>query len=123
MIKFNARYFCLAIALLLIETAIALFLDDRIIRPLVGNVLVIPLIYCVLKAFWPLRPSPAALSVFAFACLIEALQYLNFVDRLELRDNRILATILGTTFDGKDILAYGIGAILVLIAEYRLTRR
>jgi hypothetical protein len=72
MIKFNAKYFCLAIALLLIETAIALFLDDRIIRPLVGDVLVIPLIYCVIKAFWPLRPSTAALFVFAFACLIEA---------------------------------------------------
>ncbi len=122
MIKFNAKYFSLAILLFLIETLIAIFLDDRIIRPFGGDILVIPLIYCALKAFWPLRPRPAVLLVFAFACLIEALQYLNLVDRLGLRDNRLLATVLGTTFDGKDLLAYAIGAALVLIAEHRLRR-
>ena len=94
MITFNPKYFYLAIALFLIETLIALFLDDRIIRPLVGDVLVIPLIYCFIKAFWPLRPAPAALLVFAFACLLEALQYLRLVDHLGLRDNPLLATIL-----------------------------
>lgn len=120
MIKFNAKYFYLALLLFLIETSIAIFLDDRIIRPLVGDVLVIPLIYCLLKAFWPLRPTTAALYVFAFACLIEGLQYFRFVDRLGLRDNPFLSTILGTTFDWKDILAYAIGAALVLIAEHQL---
>lgn len=123
MITFNPKYFYLAIALFLIETLIALFLDDRIIRPLVGDVLVIPLIYCFIKAFWPLRPAPAALLVFAFACLLEALQYLRLVDRLGLQDNPLLATILGTTFDGKDILAYGIGAALVLLAEHHCLKQ
>lgn len=120
MIKFNAKYFYLAILLFLVETLIAIFLDDYIIRPLVGDVLVIPLIYCGIKAFWPLRPTTAALFVFVFACFIEGLQYLRFVDRLGLRDNPFLSTILGTTFDWKDILAYAIGAALVLAVEYRL---
>lgn len=123
MIKFNAKYFYLAIVLFLIETLIAVFLDDRIIRPLVGDVLVIPLIYCLLKAFWPLRPTTAALYVFVFACLIEGLQYLRFVDRLGLRDNPFYSTILGTTFDWKDILAYALGTALVLIADRRLRSR
>nr|WP_278003589.1 DUF2809 domain-containing protein [Nodosilinea sp. TSF1-S3] len=105
--------------LFLVETAIAIFLDDGIIRPLVGDVLVIPLVYCALKAVWPLRPIPAALLVFAFACLVEGLQYLRLVDRLGLRDNLILATVLGTTFDWKDILAYAIGTALVLLADHR----
>jgi hypothetical protein len=120
MIKFNAKYFYLAVLLFLIEVLIALFLDDRIIRPFVGDVLVVVLIYCFIKAFWPIRPSTAALGVFAFACLIEGLQYLRLVDRLGLRDNRLIATVLGTTFDRKDILAYAIGAALVLAVEYRL---
>ncbi|WP_225885294.1 DUF2809 domain-containing protein [Leptolyngbya sp. KIOST-1] len=102
-----------------VETAIAIFLDDRIIRPLVGDVLVIPLIYCLIKAFWPVRPRSTVLLVFALACLIEGLQYLKLVDRLGVRDNRLLATVLGTTFDGKDILAYAIGAALVLLVEHR----
>lgn len=115
MIKFNAKYFYLAVLLFLIETLIAIFLDDRIIRPLVGDILVIPLVYCFIKAFWQIRPVTAALGVFAFACLIEGLQYLQLVDRLGLRDNRLIATAIGTTFDSRDILAYAIGAALVLV--------
>ncbi|MBW4458831.1 MAG: DUF2809 domain-containing protein [Nodosilinea sp. WJT8-NPBG4] len=117
--KFNAKYSYLAVLLFLIEASIAIFLDDRIIRPLVGDILVVILIYCFIKAFWQIRPITAALGVFAFACFIEGLQYLQLVDRLELRDNRLVATILGTTFDSKDILAYALGAALVLVAEYR----
>ncbi|MBW4660549.1 MAG: DUF2809 domain-containing protein [Drouetiella hepatica Uher 2000/2452] len=117
MIKFNVKYFWLTILLFLIETLIAVFLTDRFIRPFVGDVLVVILIYCFIKAFWQIRPSTAIAFVFAFACIIEGLQFLNFVDRLGLRDNQLIATMLGTTFDGKDILAYAIGAILVLVAE------
>ena len=118
MIKFNAKYFYLAVSQFLIETSIAIFLDDRIIRPLVGDILAVVLIYCFIKAFWQIRPITAALGVFIFACLIEGLQYLQLVDRLGLSDNRLIATILGTTFDSKDVLAYAIGAVLVLVAEY-----
>ncbi|MFH7243517.1 MAG: DUF2809 domain-containing protein [Spirulina sp.] len=117
MIKFNVKYFYVAIFLFLIETLIAIFIDDNIIRPLVGDVLVIPLIYCFIKAFWPLRPAIAILIVFVFACCIEGLQYLRFVDRMGLQDNPMLSTILGTTFDWKDILAYAVGAALVLAVE------
>lgn len=119
MLKFNAQYFYLAVLLFLIEASIAIFLDDRFIRPLVGDILVVVLIYCFIKAFWQIQPITAALGVFAFACLIEGLQYFQLVDRLGLRDNRLIATVFGTTFDGRDILAYAIGAALVLVVEYR----
>lgn len=120
MIKFNAKYFYLAVLLFLIEALIAIFLDDRIIRPLIGDILVVVLVYCFIKAFWQIRPITAALGVFAFACLLEGLQYLHLVDRLGLRGNRLIATVIGTTFDSKDILAYAIGSALVLGVEYRL---
>ncbi|PZV02367.1 MAG: DUF2809 domain-containing protein [Leptolyngbya sp.] len=119
MFRFNSKYCYLAVLLFLVETAIAIFLDDRIIRPLVGDILVVALIYCFIKAFWRIQPVPAALGVFAFACVVEGLQYLQLVDRLGLRDNRLIATVIGTTFDSKDILAYAIGAALVLVVEYR----
>jgi hypothetical protein len=119
MIKFNAQYFGLAIFLLLIEVLIAIFLDDRFIRPFVGDVLVVILIYCLIKAFWQICSNTAIALVFAFACMVEGLQYLNIVDRLGLRGNPLFSTVIGTTFDAKDILAYAIGAALVFIAEHR----
>ncbi|WP_225886999.1 DUF2809 domain-containing protein [Nodosilinea nodulosa] len=119
MIRFNAKYFYLAISLFLVETLIAVFLGDRIVRPFVGDILVVILIYCFVRAFWQIRSTAAVLLVFVFACLIEGLQYLNLIDRLGLEGNRFFATVIGTTFDWKDILAYAIGAAVVLIVEHR----
>ncbi|PZV14034.1 MAG: DUF2809 domain-containing protein [Pseudanabaena sp.] len=115
----NRKYFYSTVLLFLIEVYIAVFIDDQFIRPLVEDVLVVILIYCFIKSFWKVRPNVAALSVFVFACVIEGLQYLNLVDRLGLRQNRVLATILGTTFDWKDIFAYGLGTVIILVWEYR----
>jgi hypothetical protein len=114
---FKPTYFCLTILLFLIEVCIAIFFKDEFIRPFVGDVLVVILIYCFIRAFWKIRPVVAALSVFGFACAIEGLQYLNLVDRLGLRQYKVLAIILGTTFDWMDILAYAIGTAISLGSE------
>ena len=116
-LTFNQKYFYLTVLLFLIEVFIAVFIDDQFIRPFIGDVLVVILIYCFVKAFWKVRANVAAISVFGFACAIEGLQYLNLVDRLGLRQNKILVTILGTTFDWKDILAYALGTVIVLVCE------
>jgi hypothetical protein len=116
---FNPKYFCLTILLFLIEVYIALFVDDWFIRPFVGDVLVVILLYCFVRAFWQVRATVTALSVFAFACVIEVLQYFNLVDRLGVRQYKVLVVILGSTFDWKDILAYAIGTAIVLLLENR----
>jgi hypothetical protein len=114
---FNQKYFYLTVLIFLIEVWIAIFINDQFIRPFIGDVLVVILIYSFVKSFWKVRANVAALSVFGFACAIEGLQYLNLVDRLGLRQNRILAIILGTTFDWKDILAYAVGTAIILVWE------
>ena len=114
MMHFNPKYFCLTILLFLIEVCIAVFFNDQFIRPFIGDVLVVILIYCLVRAFWKVRVNAAIASVFVFACTIELLQYFSLVDRLGLRSNRLLSTILGTTFDWKDLLAYAIGSGVVL---------
>ncbi|MFM7601250.1 MAG: DUF2809 domain-containing protein [Pseudanabaena sp.] len=118
-LTFNRKYFFLTVLLFLIEVYIAIFINDQLIRPFVGDVLVVILIYCFVKSFWKVRSRVAAISVFVFACAIEGLQYLNLVDRLGLAQNKILATILGTTFDWKDILAYALGTVIILVWESR----
>jgi len=118
-LTFNRKYFYLTVLFFLIEVYIAIFINDQLIRPFIGDVLVVILIYCFVKSFWKIRAKIAAISVFGFACVIEGLQYLNLVDRLGLAQNKVLATILGTTFDWKDILAYALGTVIILVWESR----
>jgi len=117
LLKFNKIYFVLAVLIFAIEILIAIFAHDRIIRPYVGDVLVVILIYCTVKSFIDAPVITTALSVLAFSFLIESLQYLNIVDRLGLQNSTIAATIIGTSFAWMDIFAYIIGIIIVLIFE------
>ncbi len=117
MSKFNNKYLYLTLILFFIEVFIAVFIDDSFIRPFIGDVLVVILIYCFVKTFWNINSSIAALSVFAFACTIEILQYFNLVNLLGLQKNKIATVIIGNTFDWKDILAYAIGTIIILFIE------
>jgi nitrogen fixation/metabolism regulation signal transduction histidine kinase len=46
MITFNKTYFGFALLLFSIEVVIAFFVDDNIVRPYLGDVFVVILIYC-----------------------------------------------------------------------------
>lgn len=122
-LTFNRQYFYLTVLLFLIEVAIAVFFDDQFIRPFVGDVLVVILIYSFVRTFWKIKTNVAALSVLVFACFIEGLQYLNLIDKLGWRQYKVLAIILGTTFDWKDILAYVLGTAIILAWENREPKR
>jgi hypothetical protein len=116
---FNKKYFYLTLILFLIEVYIAVFVNESFIRPFLGDVLVVILIYCFVRAFSNINSSIVAFSVFAFSCTIEMLQYFNFVNNLGLQKYKILAVALGSVFDWKDIIAYAIGIITVLWLENR----
>jgi len=122
-LTFNRQYFYLTVLLFLIEVAIAVFFDDQFIRPFVGDMLVVILIYSFVRTFWKIKANVAALSVLVFACFIEGLQYLNLIDKLGWRQYKVLAIILGTTFDWKDILAYVLGTTIILAWENRAPKR
>ena len=114
---FDRKYFYLTVVLFLTEVWIAIFMDDQFIRPFVGDILVVILIYSFVRTFWKINANVAALSVFAFACVIEGCQYLQLIDKLGLRQYKPLAVILGTTFDWKDIFAYAIGTAIIILWE------
>ncbi|HAB59231.1 MAG TPA: DUF2809 domain-containing protein, partial [Lachnospiraceae bacterium] len=56
--------------------------------------------------------------LFAFATIIEILQYFDFASILDFMDSKILRVVLGSTFDLKDILCYAIGTILIVIINH-----
>lgn len=120
---FRPIYFYWTIGLFFVEVLIALFLHDGIIRPFVGDVLVVILIYCFVRAFWRIKVNVTIASVFLFACVVEGLQFIHIVDRLGLSQNKVASIIIGTAFDWKDIIAYAIGCAIIYYFEHHYVRQ
>lgn len=118
MIQFNLKYFTLTISLFITELLIALYVHDNFVRPYLGDVLVVMLIYCFIKSFLDVKAIPAAVFVLLFAFTIEFLQYLTIVEKLGLQNSKIARTVIGTSFSWEDIISYAAGIIVVIIAEY-----
>jgi hypothetical protein len=117
MITFRKQYFLLTILLFTVEVLIALFLHDRIIRPYVGDFLVVILIYCFVRTFFKISVFKATLGTLLFAYLVEFLQYLNLIGKLGLQNSRIANLILGNLFHWVDLLAYTLGIASVIVFE------
>lgn len=121
--KFNKYYFFVFLFLLITEIFIALYVNDQIIRPYIGDLLVVILLYCFIKSFVTTAVLQTCIAVLLFAFAVEALQYIGIVQKLGLQDSKTASTILGSSFDWKDILAYTVGILLVLVIEYFYKKR
>lgn len=123
MLQFNKSYFGLAALIFIIEVLIALYVHDTIIRPYVGDVLVVILIYCFIKAFLNAKVLPTAAFVLLFSFAVETMQYLNIVEKLGLGKSKLARTVIGTSFEWIDILAYTTGILIVLLTENARNRK
>ena len=110
--KKRIGYTLATVLIFIIELLIALFVRDKFIRPYVGDMLVVVLIYTGVKIIFPEKPRLLPLYVFLFAAGVEALQGIRIVELLGLQDNRFFSVLIGTTFDVKDIVCYGVGCML-----------
>ena len=119
--KFRARcgYLAVGIVVFLIELIIALYVHDHIIRPYIGDMLVVVLVYCFVRVFLPGGIKRLPLYVFLFAACVEVLQFFRLVEILGLEGNAAARIILGSVFDWKDIACYGAGCLLIQIFEIR----
>lgn len=117
MLNFNKNYLFLTVIFFLIELLIALYVSDSLVRPFVGDALVVVLIYCFLRIFLNLNYWKIALGVLSFAFLIETLQYFDYVKLLGLENNRILSIAMGRTFELLDFAAYFVGFLLIILIE------
>src|SRR5690606_4059929 len=117
MFVFRKKYFLLTIILLFVEICIALFINDKFIRPYLGDFLVVILLYFFARTFFNITIFQAATLVLLFAFFIELLQFINFVSVIGLQDSNIASTILGHSFSWLDIFAYVLGIGFVLVCE------
>lgn len=70
--------------LLLIEILIALYVNDAFIRPYLGDVIVVVVIYTFIRIFIPEKCALLPLWIFVFAVGVELLQLIHIVDLLRL---------------------------------------
>lgn len=119
--KINKKYLTAFFILFITEVLIALFVKDKIIRPFIGDVLVVILMYTFIRGIIKKTIKGLPIYLFIFAVLVEVSQYFHIIDKLNLRNNRLMATIMGTSFDIRDILCYFAGTAILIIWE-RLER-
>ena len=113
--KINKNYVLTFLMFLIFEIIIALFIRDQIIRPFVGDILVVVLIYCFIRIFIKKKITLLPLYIFLFAVAVEVAQLFNIVKILGLENDSIMRTLIGTTFDISDIICYFLGCVLLFI--------
>ena len=118
--KFNKTYFIIFILTFIIEACIAYFLKSGFIRHTFGDFLVVIMLYCLIKSFINIKPIIAALVVLIISFVIEFLQLTLFLEWLNIQDNTFAKTILGSTFNFSDLVAYTLGVITVIGIESKL---
>ena len=116
--KKRVAYLLATIGLFLIELLIALFVHDNFVRPYIGDVLVVVLLYTVVRIFLPEGVRLLPLYIFLFAAGVEVLQYFRIAEVLGLSDNRVLSVVIGSVFDVKDIICYGVGCVMLGVYEF-----
>lgn len=102
-----------------IECLIALFIRDRFIRPYVGDMLVMVLLYFFVRIWRPKGVRYLSLWIFLFAAAVEGSQYLRLAAFLGIEHIPAARIVLGSTFDWKDIACYGVGCLLTAWLERR----
>ena len=117
-LRFHKTYFLLAVLLFLIEIYIALYVRDSIIRPYGGDYLVVILIYCAVKSCCDITVWKATVGTLIFSFAVEIAQYFQIVKLLGLQDSKLANVVIGNSFQWIDLVAYTLGILTVLFAEY-----
>lgn len=101
--------------LLAVEVYIALHVHDRVIRPFLGDLIVVWVVYCFVRVFFPEGFVWLPLYVFLFAAGVEVLQYFHLADLPLFSGSRFMRIVLGSVFDWMDIVCYGAGSLVIFI--------
>jgi len=115
-------YGLLAAGLLGVEVLIGRFAHDRLIRPYGGDFLITIFLYCLARSVGRGPAKPALASALLVSYAVELAQYAHLAARLGLGQSRGARLVLGSAFSWADMLAYTLGALLVLAVEQRRGR-
>ncbi|MCQ2543948.1 MAG: DUF2809 domain-containing protein [Lachnospiraceae bacterium] len=111
--KLRIIYALATVVLIAIEVLIALFVHDKFVRPYLGDVLVVIVLYTFVRIFIPRKVFLLPLYIFIFSVGVEVLQLFHIVEILGVENNRFLRILIGSVFDLKDIICYLIGCSIL----------
>ena len=117
--KLNKTYLIITILLFSTEALIAIYLKDGFIRHTFGDFLVVILLYCFFKSFLKVNSFKLAIVVLLIALTIEFLQLFNFLNLVNMKNNKTAILLLGSTFQISDLIAYTLGIITFLIIDLK----
>lgn len=116
--KNRRRNFVVLFVLILgLEFYIATSIKNTFIRTVLGDFFVVILLYSIVRAITGIHRYKVAAGVLIFAYLIEFSQWIHVVEILDIKRNFYIDLILGTSFDWKDLMAYTMGIMLVIIID------
>jgi hypothetical protein len=122
-VTFRPGYAIAALALLAVELLIALFVKDSFVRPYLGDVLAVILVFMAIRAMFAAGPWTAAAIALSVAVVIELGQLVGILHILGLAHHQWLRVVLGTGFDVRDLLAYAIGALIAVGVDRQMMAR
>lgn len=114
--KKRILYLAAFLLMLAAETLIAVYVHDAFVRPYLGDVLAVMVIYCFVRIFVPEKVKLLPLYIFLLAAAVEFTQLFHLARLLGLK-SRIARIIIGSTFDITDILCYLAGCALLVVWE------
>ena len=120
--KKRSIYAALFCVVFVTEILIALFVNDRFVRPYLGDVLV-TLLLCSFLRIWLPKGIPALpVYVFLFAAVVEVCQYFDLVAVLNIQ-SEALSILIGRTFSFVDLICYAAGCALAFATDRLLQTR
>ncbi len=118
--KLNKFHLTTFIFLLLTEVMIFNYHNNEFIRFVLGDFLVVILLYSFIKSFIKTNPKYIAILVLIVAYGIEFLQLINILKILNIKSNTLTRMVLGSNFSIEDMIAYTLG-VAVIYSIDRLT--
>jgi hypothetical protein len=120
MFHVSRPHLLLALALFTTELVIAFFVHDSIIRPHIGDLLVVMLVHFTMRGVTTFSRLPVALGTLLFAFAVEAAQALGLIHRLGWQHSTLAHLLLGSTFQWWDMVVYVAGVFLALRIDRRI---
>lgn len=116
--KRRLLYYGVWTAVLLLTEIIIFFSHWHFIRDYVGDVLVIPLIYCMIRLVTDKFPRLMPFLVCCIGFVAEGLQYIRFYELLGFERDSLAAVLIGTSFSWWDMLCYIVGMVLIYLVMW-----
>ncbi|SHI63212.1 Protein of unknown function [Mesonia phycicola] len=123
MFRFNYKYLLLTIFFFLIEVGIERYFHGGFIRNVLGDYIIVFVMYCFVKTFFSFKTLYVAILVLLISYLVEICQYVDVLKLLNISRNRSTDILVGSSFDWKDMAAYTAAFITILVVEKILQKK